>query len=97
MVLSANGYLKRITLRGWRAQKRGGAGIVVMATDDKTGEVVGVAPAKDEASILVAGSLGSTEVILATEVPVMGRSTKGKALAKLKKKETALAVMALSQ
>jgi DNA gyrase subunit A len=97
VVLSANGYLKRITLRGWRAQKRGGAGIVVMATDDKTGEVVGVAPAKDEASILVAGSLGSTEVILATEVPVMGRSTKGKALAKLKKKETALAVMALSQ
>ncbi|NPV09222.1 MAG: DNA topoisomerase 4 subunit A [Anaerolineae bacterium] len=97
MVLSARGNLKRVTLRGWRSQNRGGAGIVLMATDEKTGEVAGAAPVGEGDRVLLVGSLGTAEVLVARSVPVMGRNTKGRALAKLKKRERAVAVMTLPE
>ncbi len=87
MVVTARGHMKRVTLRGWRSQNRGGGGIVVQAVDESTGEVAGAEAVSEKDSILVSGSQGLAEVVEAKAVPVMGRSTKGRALVKPKPAE----------
>jgi len=95
LVATARGNVKRVTLRGWRSQNRGGAGVVVQAVDEGTGEVAGATAVGDKDSVLVAGSMGLAEVLEAKAVPVMGRSTKGRALVKPKPAERISAVSAL--
>ncbi|MGQ9553911.1 MAG: DNA gyrase subunit A [Anaerolineae bacterium] len=92
VVLTEQGYMKRLTLKAWPSQKRGGSGVVVAGVDGKTGKVAGIACLGEGEKVFVAGSLGTAELLAPELIPVMGRPSKGKALLQLKAGEKAVAL-----
>jgi DNA gyrase subunit A len=95
VVLTEQGYAKRLSLKAWPSQKRGGSGIVLASVDAKTGSVAGVACLGKGEKVFVAGSLGTAELLAPELIPVMGRPSKGKVVVQLKTGEKAVAVGAI--
>ncbi|MHB0876542.1 MAG: DNA gyrase/topoisomerase IV subunit A [Anaerolineae bacterium] len=91
-VATSTGLLKRVTLRGWRLQKRGGQGIVATPVDVKTGRVVSAVCLSPEDKLLLSGSQGSAELLPAGDIPALSRASRGRATTALKQGEEALSV-----
>ena len=77
LVATENGYGKCTSLNEFRAQGRGGQGVIAIQTSDRNGRVVGallVKPSDDVMLITDGGKLVRTRV---EEISVQGRNTQG--------------------
>ena len=86
--VSENGMGKISALEDYREQGRGGSGVKVGATTEKTGQIIGAFTLTDDqkstASVILISKDGQTVRVPLADVRVTGRTTQGVILAKLK-------------
>ena len=90
------GYGKKTKLTEYRRQHRGGTGIIAHKLTGKTGLVASARVVAPGHHILVITSQGQSIRFSCEEVPVVGRSTQGVRLIKLKSDETVRSTSLLS-
>jgi DNA gyrase subunit A len=102
VTISNEGYIKRTSLAEYRAQKRGGKGIVAATTKD-TDFLVKVIKAHTKAHLLFFTNFGQVHWLKTYKVPEGNRQSKGKAIVNLltlqegEKIQTVLAINEYSQ
>ena len=86
--VSENGMGKISSLEDYREQGRGGSGVKVGATTEKTGQIIGAftlnESQKSEGSVILISKDGQTVRVPLADVRITGRTTQGVILAKLK-------------
>ncbi len=83
MSISANGFGKRTRVDLYRAQSRGGKGIINFKVTPKTGSVVGAMPVRDEDGLVLLTSTNKIVRIGVEDVRSKGRATMGVMLVRL--------------
>ena len=82
ITISNKGYVKRLSVDGYRSQKRGGKGVTAMTTSDEDFvERMFVASSKD--FLLIFSNLGAVRWLKVYEIPVASRTARGKAIVNL--------------
>jgi DNA gyrase subunit A len=95
LVVSTHGYGKKTELSEYKVQGRGGSGVGTLNVTDKTGVLVGAVIVIDTDIELIAMSSKGQVVRTALEqIPVLGRTTQGVRIMKLREGDT-LAGLAL--
>jgi DNA gyrase subunit A len=79
MILSVteNGYGKRTLVSQYRAQSRGGKGVINVKTTDKNGKVVAIMKVDDTSELIVITAQGKIIRLEAAAIRAAGRSTQG--------------------
>lgn len=83
MTIAEKGYGKRTQLEEFRAQSRGGKGIINMRVTPKTGSVIGAMMVDDESEVLLLTSANKLIRINVNEIRLVGRATQGVLLVRL--------------
>ena len=84
LVASENGMGKRTSFGDYRAQSRGGKGVITMKITDKTGEVVGASGVTDEDELMMMASDGQSIRIRCADIREIGRNAQGVKLVTMK-------------
>ncbi len=84
LVASENGIGKRTPFADYRAQTRGGKGIITMKVTDKTGHVVGAVPVEETDELMLMTTGGQSIRIRVAEVRETGRNAQGVKLVTLR-------------
>ncbi|MDQ5889732.1 MAG: gyrase subunit [Patescibacteria group bacterium] len=85
LVMSANGYGKKTSLKEYKIQKRGGSGIKTAKLTSKTGKLIGARVLGNEVEEIVAISKhGQVIRTKLEEIPNLGRQTQGVRIMKMK-------------
>lgn len=84
LVISENGYGKRTPLTEYRIQNRGGKGLITYSIKDKTGDIVSAKVVNDHDEVMMISLNGIVIRIGVSEISIMGRSTQGVTLMKMK-------------
>ncbi|MFP6880716.1 MAG: DNA gyrase C-terminal beta-propeller domain-containing protein, partial [Roseibacillus sp.] len=87
LVASANGIGKRTPFADYRAQTRGGKGIITMKVTEKTGEVVGAIAVEESDELMLMTTGGQSIRIRVSEVRETGRNAQGVKLVSLRGEE----------
>ncbi|RLB12380.1 MAG: DNA gyrase subunit A [Deltaproteobacteria bacterium] len=77
LTVTENGYGKRTRLKEYRAQGRGGRGILTVKTKDKNGALVYSGYVKDGDQIMIITDQGKIIRINVKDISIMGRNTQG--------------------
>ncbi|MDB5194785.1 MAG: gyrase subunit gyrase subunit protein [Parcubacteria group bacterium] len=96
LVISANGYGKRTDLSEYKVQGRGGSGILTSKVTEKTGKVIAselVVEGKEE--IMAISKKCQVVRVDVNEVPVLGRSTQGVRIMKLREGDSLASLICL--
>lgn len=91
LTVSSGGYGKRTALSQFRAQSRGGMGVITMRITPRTGAVVGAAMADPADALILLTSAGKIIRIGTEEISVLGRATQGVRLVRLEDGHTVVA------
>jgi len=82
ITISNKGYIKRLSIDGYRSQRRGGKGVTAMTTSEEDFvERMFVASSKD--FLLIFSNAGTVRWLKVYEIPVASRTAKGKAIVNL--------------
>lgn len=84
LVISEFGFGKRTSLDEYKTQKRGGRGILTYSIKEKTGNIVSAKVVDDKDEIMMISTAGIIIRIVAKDISIMGRSTQGVTLMKMK-------------
>lgn len=84
LVASENGIGKRSPFEDYRAQSRGGKGVITMKCTEKTGEVAGASMVLPEDELMLMTSDGQSIRIRCADVREAGRNTQGVKLVTMK-------------
>ena len=96
LVISANGYGKRTKLSDYKVQGRGGSGILTSKVTTKTGKVMASQIVTEAEEEVVAISKKSQVVrVDLKEIPVLGRSTQGVRIMKLREGDSLASLICL--
>jgi DNA gyrase subunit A len=96
LVISANGYGKRTALDEYKIQGRGGSGILTSKVTSKTGQVMASQIVTEEQAEVIAISKKSQVVrVDLNEIPLLGRSTQGVRIMKLREGDSLASVICL--
>ena len=87
LISTKNGYGKRVKTSEFRAQRRGGSGIIAIKTSNKTGSVMGMVCVEKGDEILLISSQGKIIRLRAKQIPVLGRLAKGVKLMSINEEE----------
>ena len=90
--VTANGYGKRTSVSEYRKQTRGGKGILAMRLTDKNGDIIDIKPVTDKDDLMIISDKGQVIRTKISGISLMGRTTQGVRLIKLKDGETVVAV-----
>jgi len=77
LTVTENGYGKRTKTEEYRKQSRGGLGIITIKTDERNGKVVGMKQITSEDELMIMSSQGKIIRMKASQIPIIGRNTKG--------------------
>ncbi len=77
LAVSENGYGKRTSSYGYRTTRRGGKGIVAMATTDRNGRVAASFPVAENDQIMLVTNRGQLIRVPVHDIRIAGRSTQG--------------------
>jgi DNA gyrase subunit A len=88
LTCTENGYGKRTEFEEYRAQKRGGLGIIDIRTSERNGKVVGAHCAQEEDALILITAQGKIIRMSVADVRVIGRATQGVRLINLDKNDT---------
>jgi DNA gyrase subunit A len=96
LVISANGYGKRTPLDEYKVQGRGGSGILTSKVTSKTGDVIASQLVTEQEEEVIAISKKSQVVrVDIKEIPVLGRSTQGVRIMKLREGDSLASLICL--
>ncbi len=96
LVISANGYGKRTTLKEYKVQGRGGSGVLTSKVTSKTGLVITSQVVTEEETEVMAISKKSQVVrVDLKEIPVLGRQTQGVRIMKLREGDSIASLICL--
>ena len=76
-IITERGYGKRTRLDAFRETHRGGKGVISMRVGEKTGGVVCIKQVKDADELMISTSDGMVTKILARNIPIQGRNSRG--------------------
>ena len=88
LVASVNGFGKRTDLKDYRAQTRGGKGVITMNVTPRTGEIVDAAVVEPTDKLMVLTQKGITIRMEVETIRAAGRSTQGVKLINLDDNDT---------
>jgi DNA gyrase subunit A len=77
LTVTENGFGKRTIFGEYRAQNRGGKGLIDIKTTDRNGGVVAVASVRDDDEIMLISQEGMVVRIRSSQVSSIGRNTQG--------------------
>ena len=97
LTVCENGYGKRTEIEEYRAQSRGGQGVIDIQTTDRNGDVVGAIAVSDNCEIMLITSSGKVIRTKANGISVVGRNTKGVRLINLDDEEVVVGVAHLEE
>jgi DNA gyrase subunit A len=84
LVITENGFGKRTPLTEYRIQNRGGKGLITYHIKDKTGEIVSAKVVSEHDEVMMISLNGIVIRLGISDISVMGRSTQGVTLMKMK-------------
>ncbi len=90
--ITANGYGKRTSTSEYRKQTRGGKGILAMRLTEKNGDIIDIKPVSDKDDLMIISDKGQVIRTKISGISLMGRTTQGVRLIKLKEGEAVVAV-----
>lgn len=96
LVVTEHGLGKRTPIEEYRSQGRGGKGIQAMRITSRTGKIAGAAMVTEEYTLVMMNSAGVVIKIPASDVRLIGRTTQGVRLQRLKDDQTVLSLTAES-
>ncbi len=96
LTVTENGYGKRTPTRAYRAQKRGGMGVITIRTNDRNGRVVALKQVDENAGLMLITDTGRIIRINAKDISVVGRSTQGVTLIGLESGERVVDIAKLA-
>jgi len=76
-IITERGYGKRTRLDAFRETHRGGKGVISIRVGEKTGRVVCIKQVRDADELMISTSDGMVTKILARNIPVQGRNSRG--------------------
>lgn len=77
LTVTENGFGKRTHTSAYRAQNRGGKGIVTIKTTPRNGNVIGITQVANEDELVLSTTKGKIIRLRASNISVMGRNTQG--------------------
>lgn len=95
--VTENGYGKRTNASQYRKQTRGGKGILAMKLSDRNGEICAIKPVSDKDDLMIITDKGQVIRTNVAGVSLMGRTTQGVRIIKLKDGESVVAVEKVAQ
>lgn len=95
LVISANGYGKRTELAEYKAQGRGGSGILTSKVTSKTGPVIASQIVSDEEEVIAISKKSQVVRVDLKEIPVLGRQTQGVRIMKLREGDSIASLICL--
>jgi DNA gyrase subunit A len=96
LTVTENGYGKRTPTKAYRAQKRGGMGVITIRTNDRNGRVVALKQVDENAGLMLITDTGRIIRISAKDISVVGRSTQGVTLIGLESGERVVDIAKLA-
>ncbi|MCP5467976.1 MAG: DNA gyrase subunit A [Deltaproteobacteria bacterium] len=97
LTVSENGLGKRTPIEEYRAQGRGGSGIITMKVTEKTGQVVAIKQVKDTDEVMFVTTQGKILRMAVNSVSLIGRNTQGVRLINPEEGEKVTAVAQLAE
>ena len=96
LVVSANGFGKKTSLKEYKLQKRGGSGIKTANVTAKTGELVASkVVAEEDTEVVAISKKGQVIRVGIEEIPTLSRSTQGVRIMKLRDKDSIASLICL--
>ena len=83
LVATEKGFGKRTEISQYRAQKRGGKGVLTMKTTDKVGKMVTIKEVVDKDDLMIITNQGVLIRLPVAQIRTIGRATQGVKLIKL--------------
>lgn len=90
--VTENGYGKRTSSSQYRKQTRGGKGILAMRLTDKNGEICAIKPVAEQDDLMIITDKGQVIRTKISGISLMGRTTQGVRIIRLKDGEKVVAV-----
>ena len=90
--VTEHGYGKRTSASEYRKQSRGGKGILAMRLTEKNGDIIDIKPVTDKDDLMLISDKGQVIRTKISGISLMGRTTQGVRLIKLKEGESVVAV-----
>ena len=87
MAITENGFGKRTSFDEYRAQSRGGKGVISIQTTERNGDVVSAHAVTDDHRLMLITEAGQMICIGARDLRVIGRNTQGVKLFDLKEND----------
>ncbi|MBL6976898.1 MAG: DNA gyrase subunit A, partial [Candidatus Thioglobus sp.] len=97
LTATEKGYGKRTGLDEYRAQARGGSGVISIKTSDRNGKVVGAIQVTDEDEMMLISNKGTLVRARAGDVSIIGRNTQGVTLINIAKGEKLVSVAKIAE
>lgn len=95
LTICERGYGKRTPLEDFRAQRRGGKGIILIDASDRNGPVVGIALVRPEDDLMLVTNRGQTIRTRVSEIRETGRNAQGVRVMNVEDDERVVAIEAL--
>ena len=95
--VTENGYGKRSAVSEYRKQSRGGKGILAMRLNDKNGGIVDIKPVGEKEDLMIITDKGQVIRTSISSISLMGRTTQGVRLIRVKDGEKVVAVEKLAE
>lgn len=90
--VTENGYGKRTQASEYRKQSRGGKGILAMRLTEKNGDIIEIKPVTDKDDLMIITDKGQVIRTKIAGISLMGRTTQGVRIIRLKEEEKVVAV-----
>ncbi|MBI2521431.1 MAG: DNA gyrase subunit A [Bdellovibrio sp.] len=90
--ITENGFGKRTKSSDYRKQSRGGKGILAMRLTEKNGDIIAIKPVTDKDDLMIITDKGQVIRTKIAGISLMGRTTQGVILIRLKENEKVVAV-----
>jgi DNA gyrase subunit A len=97
LTATEKGYGKRTQLDEYRAQARGGSGVISIKTSDRNGQVVGAIQVTDEDEMMLISDKGTLVRARASDVSIIGRNTQGVTLINIADDEALVSVAKIAE
>jgi len=97
LTATEKGYGKRTELAEYRAQARGGSGVISIKTSERNGKVVGAIQVTDEDEMMLISNKGTLVRARAADVSIIGRNTQGVTLINISKGEKLVSVAKIAE
>jgi len=84
LVISEKGFGKRTELSEYKAQNRGGKGLITYSIKEKTGEIVSAKVVSEQDEVMMITMNGTIIRLAVKDITIMGRNTQGVTLMRTK-------------